>query len=244
MGENKDLDWDSLNKNGTMSKLFSNYRSSYYYQYPSLYTMENAESIEVNQDLLSKGVLYITFNYGGRKDGELVKSVLIINYSSQNQTLETISEKDYGSISALFGQLRVNNGETIIAGQTFYVFTEVKEINIPQWVYIALGIALIGMVVGFRQLMIHLLKKKKGIDYDEFKKANKEKSWFRRRKKDTIVKEESLFETFFTSDPLIKERKEIAKKAKEERRLKKQKAKEDSLEQKESKEENQDTSAK
>ena len=232
--------WNSLKSNGNISKLMSNYRNVYYYQFPSTYTFENAGSFGINEEMLSKGIVYITFTYNARSNGDISRSLLIINYSNESVESSKISEKQYQSVSALVGNIIAGEETTTFAPFTFYTFTEVKNISLPQWVYIVVAIALVGLVVGIRQFGIYLLKKKRGIDYNDIKPEN---GWFFRKnkeeKKTSTIQEESIIESFLMSDPLVKEKREQMKaqkkKNKEEKNNSKDKKDDDSDNEKEGK---------
>ncbi|MBR3891046.1 MAG: hypothetical protein IKJ30_03150 [Bacilli bacterium] len=225
-GTEKSINWNSLKDNGNISRIMINYRNSYYYQYPSLYSMTYAGNIIVNEELLSKGVLFVTFMYRARNNGDIEKSILIINYSDEEITMGAISENDYTKVSALLGRVKDVEGNTSVAPITLYTYTQVKNVSLPQWVYIVVVLSLIGVVIGVRQLGIYLLKKKHGIDYNEIKPDSR---WFFRKKKgekeEKKPQEPSIFETFVASDPLIKERREMRKAEKEKKKAQKKEQK-------------------
>ena len=89
-----------------------------------------------------------------------------------------------------------------------------------------MGGGLIALIFGFRQFLIHMLHKNKGIKYSEIKNEQNasKKKWFTTGKK-IISDEPSVFETYVANDPIIKERKQVAKKTKEARKLKKEEKK-------------------
>ena len=137
-----------------------------------------------------------------------------------------ISENDYTKVSALLGRVKDVEGNTSVAPITLYTYTQVKNVSLPQWVYIVVVLSLIGVVIGVRQLGIYLLKQKHGIDYNEIKPDNR---WFFRKKKgekeEKKPQEPSIFETFVASDPLIKERREMRKAEKEKKKAQKKEQK-------------------
>ena len=226
-GSEKSINWNSLKDNGNISRIMVNYRNSYYYQFPSVYTMKNTTEISINDDLLSKGTLFITFTYSARTNGDIEKSILIMNYANTDVDTALISDKDYTRVSALLGKVSEVDGATKFAANTFYTFTEVRNVSLPQWVYIVVVLGLIGIVIGIRQLGIYLLKKKRGIDYNDIKPDN---GWFFRKKKGEQkpkkVEEPSIFETFLASDPLIKEKRDARKAEKEKKKAQKEQEKE------------------
>ena len=210
-GNYKSINWNSLKSNGNISKLMFNYRSMYHYQFPSTYTFENSVAVSVNDELLSKGIIYITFTYNARSNGDLSKSLLIINYSDESVETGKISEKQYQNVSALVGNVIAGEETTTFAPFTFYTYTEIRNVSLPQWVYIVVAIALTGLVVGARQFGIYLLKKKRGIDYNDIKPDS---GWLFRKKgekKATQSSETSIIESFLMTDPLVQEKREQLK---------------------------------
>ena len=211
-GEYKSINWNSLKSNGNISAVMATYRSMYYYQFPSTYTFENAASFAVNNELLSSGILYMTFSYNARSNGDMSRSLLIINYSDESIETGKISEKHYQSVSALVGNVIAGEETTTFAPFTFYTYTEIRNLTLPQWVYIVVAIALVGLVVGVRQFGIYMLKKKRGIDYNDIKP---ESGWLFRKnkgeKKNVSLEEDSIIESFLMSDPLVKEKREQMK---------------------------------
>ena len=223
-GNSKSVDWTYLTVNGNLSTLAKNYRNAYSHQYPSLYTLEHTTSIEINQELMESGVLFITFDYDAIKDRDIDISFFVINYSNNEISVNKLSNKSYLTTSPIIGRINeTEDGKTKIGKETFYVYTEVKIINIPQWLYLVVGVGLIALIFGFRQFLIHMLHKNKGIKYSEIKNEQNasKKKWFNKGKK-IISDEPSVFETYVANDPIIKERKQVAKKTKEARKLKKE----------------------
>ena len=227
-GNSKKLDWDHLKNVGNQLQIISNYRKSYYYQFPSLYTLENSQEMSINEGLLEKGVIYLTIGYQAIANGDFQKSILIINFSDENVDMEHLSEGSYDRVSALVGSVSSVDEKARIAKNTFYTYTEVRDVRLPQWVYILVGIGLVGAMLAIRQFCIYLLKKKHGIDYNDLKPASRWK--FGKKKtgnneQTTQMKETSIFETFLADDPLIKERRE--KRKQEKANKKKESEKED-----------------
>lgn len=226
-GDLKNINWESLRDNGTLVDVLANYRTTYYYQYPSAFTLENAARITVDRELLKKGVIYLTFGYNATANGEMERSLFIINLSDVEVEMPKISDHQYGSVSPLIGRITAAEDTTSIATLTFYTFTEIRNITLPQWVYIAVALCLVGIIIGTKALFTYLLKKKRGINYADIKP---EGGWKLKKNKSapkTKQQDDSIFETFLFDDPLIKERKELRKAEKEKRKAEKQKAKEE-----------------
>ena len=77
--------------------------------------------------MLSKGIVYITFTYNARSNGDMTRSLLIINFSNESVESGKISEKQYQSVSALVGNVIAGESTTTFAPFTFYTFTGHKK---------------------------------------------------------------------------------------------------------------------
>ena len=202
IGDNKKIDWKYLVSNSTELSRMTKYRTRYAHQYPSEYTMKNSTGISYNKETIASGILHLVINYDAEYEGDTERSILIFNYSGNNVELNKISDKSYGSIAPILGKIAANDDSTTIYDYTMFSFTEIKEKKFAEWVYIIIAIVLFAGIFALRAFLIKMLKDKKGIDYNEYVKANK-KDKKSKKNKEKKIKEESVFATYLSDDPLL-----------------------------------------
>lgn len=204
-GYAKNIDWGYLVKNGSDLLSIMNYRMKYMYQYPSIYSMANNVGISYDKELTKSGVLHMVINYDANSIGDYEKSIILVNYSTKDNELDSISDTEYENYSSLIGKVTKNDNKTKIQRLTFYTYTEVKVNNIPTWVYIIVMVGLLFVIFGIRTICIGLLKTKRGIDYQEYSRELRQKN--KKGNNKTKIKEPSIFETYLGSDPMFKKKK-------------------------------------
>ena len=209
ISDKKSLNWEYLiNKESDLNK-FMTYRHNYVYQYPSVYAMEHNDGISYDKELAKSGIVYLTINYKANKTDDIERSIMLVNYSTKDIEVNSISEKEYTKHGAILGRVGKKEDKTNIQGLTFFTFTEVKENDTPNWVYIVLMVVLLVIIFGVRALCIRLLKTKKGIDYQAYTKEQRQKN--KKGNKKNRVKEPSVFETYLKEDPIFKRKKKKEK---------------------------------
>ena len=210
IGDSKSMDWGYLIKNGSTLYNMMTYRVNYGHQYPSYYAMANNSGITYDKELAKSGILYLVINYTADNIGDRERSVLLANYSAEEVEIPNISNRDYSNYRALLGRVVGSEDIATVDRLTFFTFTEIKENKVPNWVYILVMFALLIIIFGIRFLCIKLLKTKKGIDYDQYSKEQRQMN--KKTKRKDRVKEPSVFATYWGSDPLFKRKKKEASK--------------------------------
>ena len=200
IGTDKKIEWLNSRGNSYQLNKLSNYRQMYMYQFPSFDSMRNMQTITYNEELVNKGILYLIFEYKTSRTGDMEKSILIVNFSTQEEVLDSLSQKDYSEVAALVGKVEVKEENIVIKGLTFFTYSELRGNNVPQWAYILICLGLVFLIFGIRGILIKQLKDKRGIDYKEYayelKKGRKKKH-----------KEPSAFSQYLSENSIFKKKK-------------------------------------
>lgn len=221
-GDLKTLDWGHLLRYSSKLTNMMAYRNRYSYQYPSVYSMVHGESINYDKELVKSGLLYLTIDYKAGYNGDTEKTFMLINYSQNPISIPHITDRDYSAVTSLVGRVNKNDDDTTIQGITFFTFTQSKINKIPNWVYILVAFGLLVFVFGLRAILIKLLKNKRGIDYNEYKKQKIEEEKARKKAKKSKHSEMNVFETYLADDPIFNNNKKEKKKKEDTKREVKQ----------------------
>ena len=205
-GSAKSFDWGHLIRYSSKLTNMMAYRTRYNYQYPSVYSMVHGKNISYDKELTKQGLLYVIIEYDPEYVGDIEKTYMLINYSETAKNIPHISDKDYSSITSLMG--RVDKGDdTTVHPLTFFTFTETKVNKISNFVYIIIAIGLVIFIFGLRAILVKILKTKRGIDYNEYRKQKIEEEKALRKSKKTKSREMNVFETYLSDDPIFKRKK-------------------------------------
>lgn len=175
IGENKIIDWNYLLKNGSALKNMITYRNQYSLYYFSKSFLNNAKSITLDDTYLSMGLMYITADFGGKNNGDLETTSILINFNANDANIEGIKNKEKKDFKNLLftGNVLLKDDNSKISGYTILSFSYYKNTKLANWVYLLILVLLFTVIIGLRYVLIKLLQKNHGIDFYEIKKENK-----------------------------------------------------------------------
>lgn len=193
-GNDKVVEWNYLLKNGSDLKSIVTYRNMFSEYHFSKYILKRASSVLIKEEYLPQGILYVTYSFNSRSNGDLMSWNSIINFSTDNVNLPSIKNKAKTDIKQLLfiGNATLSEEESNLSGYSFLTFAYYKNTKLPNWVYFILLVVLCFIIFGTRYLLSKILKETKGIDYSAIKKE--------KRKKEKPAKEKGIIETFYGKD--------------------------------------------